>query len=109
MTQPDMNRAMSMATSMQDQMSAIRDRMSEVELIGSASGGAVKVRVTGTGDYRSVRIDPEVYDYGREEVEDAVLAALQDIARQLREIGERRANDMQDILNDVTKDLLSGD
>ncbi|GLY97192.1 YbaB/EbfC family nucleoid-associated protein [Actinoplanes sp. NBRC 103695] len=108
MTQPDLNRAMSMAMSMQDQVSAIRDKMAEIELIGSAAGGAVKVRVTATGEYRSVRIDPEVYDYGREAVQDAVLAALQDIARQLKEITERRANDMQDIFDDVTKGLLSG-
>ena len=107
MTDSDMHEAMNIARSMQDQISAVRDRMTDVEVVGSAAGGAVKVRINGTGQYRSVRIDPEVYDLGRDAVEDAVLAALQDVARQLTEVAERRAADMQDILDDLTKGMFS--
>ncbi|WP_433386001.1 YbaB/EbfC family nucleoid-associated protein [Micromonospora sp. KLBMP9576] len=106
MTDPGMREALDRATSMRAEMNAIRDRMADAELVGSAAGGAVRVRVNAIGEYRSVRIDPEVYEAGREEVEDAVLAALRDVTVQLREIGERRMSDLQDVFNGIAPGFM---
>ncbi|MEU8210356.1 YbaB/EbfC family nucleoid-associated protein [Micromonospora sp. NPDC049044] len=105
MTEPGMREALDRARAMQAEVYAIRDRMAEAELVGSAAGGAVRVRVNAVGEYRSVRIDPEVYEAGREEVEEAVLAALRDVTVQLREIGQRRMSDLQDIFDDMAPGL----
>lgn len=105
-TDPGMREALDRAMGMQAEVHAIRDRMAEAELVGSSAGGGVQVRVNAIGEYRSIRIDPEVYEAGREDVEDAVLAALRDVTAQLREIGERRMADLQDIFNDMAPGLL---
>jgi DNA-binding protein YbaB len=106
MYEPDLREALNRAMDVQGEMNAIRDRMAEAEVVGSAAGGAVRVRVNAIGEYRSIRIDPEVWEAGREEVEDAVLAALRDVTLQLREIGERRAAELQDVFNDLSQGLL---
>jgi DNA-binding YbaB/EbfC family protein len=65
---------------------AAQARAAEQEVIGSAGGGAVEVRVTGGGEFRGVRISPDVVD--PEDVtmlEDLVLAALHDAMAQVQE------------------------
>ena len=55
------------------------DEAAESELVGSAGGGKVEVTVTGGGEFRHVRISPDVVDPADVSLlEDLVLAALRD-------------------------------
>ncbi|MEA3214815.1 MAG: nucleoid-associated protein EbfC [Acidimicrobiia bacterium] len=66
------------------QLMAAQQAASERELVGKAGGGKVEVVVTGGGDFRSIKIDPEVVDPADVELlEDLVLAALRDAMAQV--------------------------
>ena len=91
MTMPNMDE-------LQQQLDSIRNRLEESEIVGTAAGGGVRVRMTVTGDFKDVRIDPEVHASGAEEVEDAMLLALRDAAQQLREHVTRQVDGLQDLL-----------
>lgn len=97
MTEPDLNDLLRQTEELREQVTAMRDGLAETEVTGTAAGGAVSVRLTVSGDFRAVRIDPEVFDTGREEVEQAVLAALRDAAGQLHEVTARRVTGLQEM------------
>ena len=68
----------SLLDSAQQLMSA-QQEAAESELVGSAGGGMVEVTVTGAGEFRHVRISPDVVDPTDVSLlEDLVLAALRD-------------------------------
>src|SRR6476469_1039214 len=68
----------SLLDSAQQLMSA-QQEAAESELVGSAGGGKVEVTVTGGGEFRHVRISPDVVDPADVPLlEDLVLAALRD-------------------------------
>lgn len=65
---------------------AAQARAAEQEVVGSAGGGAVEVRVTGGGEFRAVTIRPDVVDPDDVAMlEDLVLAALNDAMAQVQE------------------------
>jgi len=60
-----------------------------VEIVGTAGGGAVRVHATGDLEFTAVEIDPAVIDPADASVlEDLVLAALRDVAEQMRRATE---------------------
>jgi DNA-binding YbaB/EbfC family protein len=68
----------SLLDSAQQLMSA-QQEAAHSELVGSAGGGKVEVTVTGGGEFRRVRISPDVVDPADVALlEDLVLAALHD-------------------------------
>ena len=68
----------SLLDSAQQLMSA-QQEAAESEVVGSAGGGKVEVTVTGGGEFRRVRISPDVVDPDDIPLlEDLVLAALRD-------------------------------
>lgn len=68
----------SLLDSAQQLMSA-QQEAADSEVVGSAGGGKVEVTVTGGGEFRQVRISPDVVDPGDVPLlEDLVLAALRD-------------------------------
>jgi len=61
------------------QAMAASQAAADEEVEGSAGGGAVRIRITGGGEPRSVHIDPAAVDPDDVEgLEDLVLAALRD-------------------------------
>ncbi len=75
----------SLLDSAQQLMSA-QQQAAENEVVGSAGGGKVEVTVTGGGEFRRVRISPDVVDpddIGL--LEDLVLAALHDAMTRVNE------------------------
>ncbi|GGK78747.1 nucleoid-associated protein [Mangrovihabitans endophyticus] len=98
MTSPGMKDLLKRVEAMQAHLSAVRENLSDTEVTGTAHGGAVAIRVTVTGEFRAVRIDPEVLELGQDETEQAVLSALRDIAEQIRTVSEQRAAQLPDIL-----------
>jgi DNA-binding YbaB/EbfC family protein len=76
---PDMSALLAQAQQMAEQITAQQSAAQEVEVEGQAGGGAVKIRMTGGGEFLSVRIAPSAVDPDDVEMlEDLVLAALND-------------------------------
>jgi DNA-binding YbaB/EbfC family protein len=67
------------AQEMQAKMAEMQERLSEVEIVGQAGAGMVRVTMTGKGDFKSVKIDPTLVDPAEVEVlEDLIAAAAND-------------------------------
>lgn len=76
---PDMSSLLAQAQQMAEQLTAQQAAAQETEVEGQAGGGAVKIRMTGGGEFLSVRIAPTAVDPDDVEMlEDLVLAALND-------------------------------
>jgi len=70
---------MKQAQQMQERMTELQTRLAEVEVVGAAGGGMVRVTVNGKGETRRVQIDPALVKPGEVEVlEDLVVAASND-------------------------------
>jgi len=62
---------------MQARMMELQEELNAKEVEGSAGGGMVKVIVTGKGDLKAVKIDPQVVKDGDiEMLEDLIVAAI---------------------------------
>jgi nucleoid-associated protein EbfC len=62
---------------MQAKMMELQEELNSKEVEGSAGGGMVKATVTGKGDLKSVKIDPQVVKDGDiEMLEDLIVAAI---------------------------------
>ena len=71
------------------QIGAQQAAAAETEVEGVAGGGAVKIRMTGGGEFLSVRIAPSAVDpEDVEMLEDLVLAALNDAVSNAGELVE---------------------
>ena len=62
---------------MQARMMELQEELNAKEVEGSAGGGMVKATVTGKGDLKAVKIDPQVVKDGDiEMLEDLIVAAI---------------------------------
>jgi nucleoid-associated protein EbfC len=62
---------------MQARMMELQEELNSKEIEGSAGGGMVKAIVTGKGDLKAVKIDPQVVKDGDiEMLEDLIVAAI---------------------------------
>lgn len=76
---PNLQQLMKQAQKMQAKVEQAQQELAGRELTGTAGGGLVSVRVTGTGDVLGVTIDKRAVDPDDvESLEDLVLAALRD-------------------------------
>ena len=80
------------AQKMAAQVQQAQEQLAEVEVEGSAGGGAVKVRATGDGRILAVTLDPEsLVDSDEDDVEmlgDTIAAAVNDALTKGREAQE---------------------
>ena len=78
----DMQRMMKEAQKMAAHMQEVQAQLAELEVAGSAGGGAVKVVVTGDQQVVSVTLDPDLLsDVDEDDVEmigDTIVAAVND-------------------------------
>lgn len=78
---------MAQATQMQEQLLAAQAEVAEQVVQGQSGGGAVRVKVTGAMEFRSVTIDRSAVDPDDVEMlQDLVLAALHDATDQVNEL-----------------------
>ena len=106
---PDMNSLLAQAQQMSQQLMAQQQAAAETEVEGQAGGGAVTIRMTGGGQFTSVKIAPSAVDPDDVEMlEDLVLAALRDAAAQVMELQQETMGGMD--LPDLGSlgDLLGG-
>jgi nucleoid-associated protein EbfC len=89
--QPNLQQLMKQAQKMQEQMATAQAELAEAEVTGTAGGGLVTVVVSGTGEVRSVKIDPKAVDPDDvETLEDLVLAAVHNATEAVRELTEQK-------------------
>jgi len=83
----DLGNLMEQAAQMQQQVAEAQQQAAETVLEGAAGGGAVRVEVTGVGEFRAVHIDPAAVDPDDVAMlEDLVLAALHDATARMEEL-----------------------
>jgi nucleoid-associated protein EbfC len=76
------------AQKMQRSVEALQTQLDSREIDVAAGGGAVKVRVSASGKFIALSLDPEFLKEDAKIVADTVLAAVQDAARQAKELSD---------------------
>jgi nucleoid-associated protein EbfC len=76
------------AQKMQKQIETLQAQLEAKELDVTSGGGAVKIKINGAGKFLSLEIDPELLKEDVKLVNDTVLAAVQDAAKQAKEYNE---------------------
>jgi nucleoid-associated protein EbfC len=85
--QPNMQQLMKQAQQMQQQLMAAQAELADAEVEGHAGGGLVRATLTGSGELKSLVIDPSAVDPADvETLQDLVGAAVRD--------GQRAAADL---------------
>jgi hypothetical protein len=81
---------MQQAQQIQEQLAAAQERLARAEVTGAAGGGMVTVTMSGSGEVRSVTIDPGAVDPDDvETLEDLVVAAFRAAAEEQRKLAEQ--------------------
>ncbi|WP_269522320.1 YbaB/EbfC family nucleoid-associated protein [Coraliomargarita parva] len=76
------------AQKMQKQMQAIQDELAERVFEVSSGGGAVEIQITGQGEFKGLKIDPEFLKEDAEFVEETLLGAIQEAAQKAKDESE---------------------
>ncbi len=89
--QPNMQQLMKQAQKMQEQLEAAQAELAITEVTGHAGGGLVTATVTGSGELRSLTIDPTAVDPDDvETLQDLVVAAVRDANRAATELANEK-------------------
>jgi nucleoid-associated protein EbfC len=89
----DLNKLMQQAQQMQEDMQKAQEEMAKETVEGSAGGGAVTVRATGTGKLIEIKIKKEAIDpEDPETLEDLVLAAVNSALQAAEELAKSKMN-----------------
>lgn len=76
------------AQKMQRGIEALQSQLEAKEFEVTAGGGAVKLKVNGTGKFLGLTLDPEFLKEDSKLVSETVLNAFQDAAKQAKEYNE---------------------
>lgn len=76
------------AQKMQRGIESLQAQLDAKEIDVTAGGGAVKIKVSGSGKFLSLALDPEFLKEDAKVVSDTLLAAVQDAARQAKEYND---------------------
>lgn len=76
------------AEKMKRGIEALQAQLDAKELEISSGGGAVKIKISGSGKFLSLALDPEFLKEDAKLVSDTVLSAVQDAAKQAKEYHE---------------------
>jgi len=85
---PGVGKLLKQAQKMQRQMEALETQLAARELDVTAGGGAVKVKVSATGKFLSLKLDPEFLKEDPKLIDETLLLAVQDAAKQAKELHE---------------------
>ena len=76
------------AQKMQKQMEAVQAQLAEKEIEVSSGGGAVNITITGQGEFKALKIDPEFLKEDAEFIEETLLGAIQEAAQTAKDASE---------------------
>ena len=84
-----------MQKKVQDSLSRIQEDLSSEEVEGSAGGGLVRVKVNGSQEVLSIKIDPSVVNAEEVDIlEDLILVAVKDAMSRAQEIGAKKMSQL---------------
>jgi nucleoid-associated protein EbfC len=76
------------AEKMKRSIEALQTQLDAKELEVTAGGGAVKIKINGSGKFLGLTLDPEFLKEDAKVVADTILAAVQDAAKQAKDYNE---------------------
>jgi DNA-binding YbaB/EbfC family protein len=76
------------AQKMQRQIETLQGQISSKEIEVTSGGGAIKVKVNGSGQILALALDPEFLKEDAKLVSDTLLASLQDALKQAKEFND---------------------
>ena len=76
------------AEKMKRGIEALQTQLDAKELETTAAGGAVKVKINGSGKFLALTLDPEFLKEDAKVVADTILSAVQDAAKQAKDYNE---------------------
>ena len=86
-----MQQLMKQAQKMQAQLAVAQAELAETEVDGSAGGGLVTAKVTGSSELLAITIDPKVIDPDDvETLQDLVVAAVRDATHNASELASAK-------------------
>lgn len=86
----DFTGLMKQAQQMQQKMQTMQDDIKNLEVVGEAGAGLVKVTMTGRHDLKKVSIDPSLAGEELEMMEDLVAAAVNDAVRKVEAVSKEK-------------------
>ncbi len=81
---------MKQAQQMQANMEKAQQELAQVEVVGQAGGGMVKVTMTGKHDVKRIEIEDALYQDDKDMLEDLIAAAVNDANRQVEKTTQDR-------------------
>jgi nucleoid-associated protein EbfC len=88
---PDMQMILQQAQKMQQDLMSAQAELAESEVTGQAGGNLVTVTLAGSGEVRSVTINPKVVDPDDvETLQDLVMGAMLDAHRALQDLTQEK-------------------
>lgn len=85
---------------MQEDIEAKKVELEQKEYVVTSGGGMVEITMTGSHEVKAIGINPEVVDpEDVEMLEDMLVAALNEVTRQIDEEAERELNSVTGGLN----------
>jgi nucleoid-associated protein EbfC len=100
MANPNYQKMMKQVQKMQADMAKMQDELANETVEASAGGGMVTVKVTGSIELKSIKIDPEAVDpQDVEMLEDLILAATNEALRSAQELANKRLGGITSGLN----------
>ena len=86
----DLQQLMQQAQQIQQQLANAQEDLAAAEVTGTAGGGLVTVTMSGTGEVKAVKLDPEAVDPDDvETLEDLILAAIHAATDEQRRLAEQ--------------------
>jgi DNA-binding YbaB/EbfC family protein len=85
---------MQQAQKMQEKVQKAQEELANIEVIGEAGAGLVKVLMSGRHEVRRVTIDRELMADDPEMAEDLVAAATNDAINKVAELSQQQMSDM---------------
>ncbi|MTI62641.1 YbaB/EbfC family nucleoid-associated protein [Methylophaga sp.] len=85
---------MKQAQQMQANMEKAQQELAQMEVVGQAGGGMVKVTMTGKHDVKRIEIEDALYEDDKDMLEDLIAAAVNDANRQVEKTTQERMSGM---------------
>jgi hypothetical protein len=76
------------AEKMKRGIEALQTQLDAKEIEVTSGGGAVKIKINGSGKFLAIALDPEFLKEDAKLISDTILAAVQDAAKQAKEYNE---------------------
>jgi nucleoid-associated protein EbfC len=90
---------MRQAQQMQENMQKAQAELAELEVVGEAGGGMVKLVLNGRHEAKRIQIEPRLFGEDKEMLEDLVVAAINDAVRKIAARSQEKYAGMMSGLN----------